>query len=120
LSLFQFFKKPVVKIQVVRRDPFRLTPDEWRSDPTLCSLATKTLAIPEVRMMLDTLRNAAHGWVMNPAMPFEERAIRASVNEGYMICLTEFEKLSQPVAKPQALPMADFAKANRFDEEMNL
>ncbi len=68
-------------------------------------------------MMLDVLRNAAHGWAMNPAMPFEERAIRGAVNEGYLICLNEFEKLAEPIGKHQEMPMPDFAPANRFDEE---
>lgn len=79
-------------------------------------MAAKTLSIPEVRMMLDTLRNAAHGWKMEPTMPDEERAARASANDGYMLCLREFELLAEPIVKPQAMPMPDFAPENRFDE----
>ncbi len=118
MNLFNFLNKPVTKIQVIRRDPFRLTPTEWRNDNSLCELARRTLTIPEVRMILDCLRNAAHGWAMNPTMPFEERAIRSAVNEGYMICLNEFEKLAEPEGKPQQeMPMPDFKPDNRFDEE---
>lgn len=68
-------------------------------------------------MMLDALRNGAHGWEMNPEMSVEELAIRASVNKGYTICLEEFEKLAQPISKPQTVLMSDFSRENRFDAE---
>lgn len=78
---------------MVYREVSRLTLEEWRSDPELVKLASKTLAEPFVRTMLDVLRNSHIGRYGASNMSMEGRAIHQAQIEGYNTALNNFEVL---------------------------
>jgi len=79
---------------VVHREVSRLTVDEWRSNPDLVKMALRVLSNPEVRTMMDTLRNSHIGRYTGTNMTMEGRAIHQAQTEGYNTALNNLEALA--------------------------
>jgi hypothetical protein len=102
-----FWKSKPKRIQVIRRDPTKLRLQEWREDPSLCSLAAKVLADPNLQLMLQVLANEHP---LRTALPYgvllDDRAVLQSRAEGYEMFLSNLEALGQttlPVPMPDAV-----------------
>jgi hypothetical protein len=87
------FRHREVRIQIVTRDPLRLTMEEWRSQPDLVKLAKGVIVQPEVRQMLDVLRTS-HLATYTGVGTLEQRALHLSRCEGYNLALANFEALA--------------------------
>jgi len=113
-SMIRFLWAPAepVQIRIVQRDPFRVTVEEWRGSEELCMAAHKALNDPNVRRMLDTLRNSHLGMYDMPAdFSSEQRSIKSAVIEGFGIALNTFESLAVH-KKPQEPIEATFGAEN--------
>lgn len=116
--LRKLWSKPVAKVRILPRDPFRVTLREWRSNPELCKAAHTALANPIIRQMLDCLRTNHIGmWVIPDDTPLEVRAIRAAKCEGYGMTLNDLEAMAS-YAKPAEQIEATFDDDNT-EFEMN-
>lgn len=95
LNLLRPKPKPQVRIQIVHRDPFRISMREWRQSEECCRAAQLALANPTVRQMVDILRSAHLGnWALSPDTSIEKRAIHAAKCEGYGLALNDLEALA--------------------------
>jgi len=98
-----FSRRPDPGLVVIKRDPFRLTIDEWRSSPELCKQAAMALGNPVVRQMVDCLRTSHLAFYSTSGhSTAEERAERFSMAEGYGIALNNLEALAhyEPLKQP--------------------
>lgn len=103
------------KIEIVRRDPTRITLPEWRSQPELIKRARAALDSPDVRSMLDVMANStpAHN-MARLDLPMETRAVLQAQTEGYMAALHDFELLGVFVPPEKHLE-ATFAPPEQID-----
>jgi hypothetical protein len=96
-ALKRLFKQRLeTRVQIIARDPLRLTVEEFQADKNLAHLAAKTLSDPMVRQMLDTLR-ASHpqnAMVVNVS-DAQARSIHLGRIEGYGMALNDFEALGK-------------------------
>jgi hypothetical protein len=107
------------KVQIIKRDPLRITMSEWRSSQELTRLAQSVLQDRSVRQMLDILHHNQMGkWAISPTVSLEERAVRSALCEGYVLALNDFENLAV-YQKPAKEIEATFA-ADNIDPIENL
>lgn len=97
------------QVEIIRRDPLRLTVEEFRSDKSLTNAALRMLHDPAVRQMLDTL-HASHVRRYAATGTAEERAFHLSRCEGYQAALNDFESLGR-FEEPRKPLEADFASS---------
>ncbi len=94
-KLFSRKSKPQVRLQIVQRDVFRVSMQDWRKSEECCRAAQLALANPTIRQMTDILRTAHLGnWALAPNTSIEARAIHAAKCEGYGLALNDFEALA--------------------------
>lgn len=95
--LWQWVTPAPRKLVVIRRDPTRITLDEWRRDPASVKLARKFLDNPEFRLMIDVLRTThIGGYVMGmEGVSLEDRAAMQARGEGYTLCLRDLDALGE-------------------------
>jgi hypothetical protein len=111
-----FGKQPVteIKLQIIQRDPSRITLEEWKSDKTLCTEARKCLENPILQRLLDVVRNAHPSWqVLNYAGTVEERAFRQAQAEGYTMCIATLLSLAE-YEQPKEQLEADFSQSDEI------
>lgn len=105
-------KPSKIRLQIISRDPFRVTMDEWRKSEECCRAAQLALANPTIRQMADILRTShLANWALPPETSIEHRAIHAAKCEGYGLALNDFEALAVFV-KPSEQIEATFSNAN--------
>jgi len=94
-KVFSFFRRKAkpVKLEVVQRDPFRLTIEEWRAQPDLVKMAADRLRDPYVRLMLDALHNS-HLRRYTATGTMEQKAFHLCRCEGYLTALKDFEAMA--------------------------
>ena len=115
--MFWFKKPPVIpedpkRIEIVHRETWDLTPDEWRKDPGLVSSARKALNDPVIRNMIATLRNDHYGRFLTDArLPVEVRVAHADRAAGFGIALETLECLGKPLKSQEPVP-STFSKDN--------
>lgn len=113
-------KPKSTRVEIIRRDPLRLTIDEWRSDQNLCHEAERALASPVVRQMVDACRaSSLANWAVPIDMPIDQRGIHQAKCEGYVMALNDFEDLAKFNKPPDQL-VETFAPENRFDHNQQL
>jgi len=84
--------KSTVRVQIIQRDPLRMSMEEWRSNPELCRKAELALKDPVVRQMLDVLwHDHIARWV--PSKPGD--VLLACRAEGWNLALNAFESLAK-------------------------
>lgn len=99
-----FKKKPAQSVEVIQRDPCRLTLNEWRQTPELVEQAQKALMNPTVRLMLDVLRTEHLGnYMLMGTTSLEDRAIVHAKCEGYSLALNNLESLAKSAHKEEAI-----------------
>jgi hypothetical protein len=105
---------------VIRRDPTRITLDEWRSDLASVKLARKFLDDPEFRLMVDVLRTShLVNYVMDMrGVAIEDRAAMQARGEGYTMCLINLEALGD-FRKPKQEIEPTFEEEERPDQPEN-
>ena len=92
------------KLVIVRRDPSRLTLEEWRGSGVLVKMARKYLENPEFRLMMDVLRNSSYlNYSLAAGMPMEERAFMQARGEGYCACLSNLEALGDYIVPKDSM-----------------
>lgn len=90
------------QIQIIKRDPCRLTLEEWRSSPELVLQAQKYLNDPGFRIMLDVLDMENPIGISNFAhIPIEERAIMQARCEGYRMAISTLESMGKPTTRTE-------------------
>ena len=103
------FRKPQKRVVIVKRDRMSVTADEWRSSHELCALARRVLADPDMRLMLDCIRNSH---VANYALPdsatIDERAVHQAEIQGFNLALRMLTLLQEPKQIDKPIE-ADFA-----------
>jgi hypothetical protein len=93
-----------VKVQIVPRDPLRITLDEWRKEPSLVKEAMDVLRDQRVRRMLDCLRTSHMAFNTAPlTMQQDALASLWRQNEGYQLALNNFEALGSLQKAEEAL-----------------
>lgn len=100
-----------ILVQVVPRDPCRVSLLEWRTNPDLLRIATKFLRDPEFRMMLDVLDRenpASMSFTMSARASLKDRAVQQAKCEGYVMAIANLESMGTPWEPPQAPPEATF------------
>ena len=103
--LRRLFRHPT-KIQIVPRDPLRLTVDEFRSQPDLVKLAKEELRRPVLRQMLDSL-HWSHLRRYTATGTAEEKAFHLCRCEGYLSAMDDFERLGVS-SKPEEVIESTF------------
>lgn len=95
--LWQWITPAPRKLVLIRRDPTRITLDEWRGDLASVRIARKFLDDPEFRLLVDVLRTThIGGYVMGMRdVSIEDRAAMQSRGEGYTMCLRDLEALGE-------------------------
>lgn len=93
-------KPQSIPVTVIQRDPLRIRISEWRTSPELVKMAAETLRQPNVRQMLDCLRNEHLGFISTPldASTDVVAALQRQA-EGYQQALNNFEALGS-IEKP--------------------
>jgi hypothetical protein len=117
-DIFKLFKRgpQPVRLNIIAREPFQVTIEEWRSDPMKCASAKSVLQSPTVIQMMQTLQNSHPAFqVMTVADP-QMRIVHQSRGEGYTMCLRDFELLAEFV-KPVEAPSAEF-EPEEIDREL--
>lgn len=113
--MFNLFgrRRATRRIEVIQRDPCRLTVTEWRSDPVLVQQAQKILANPEFRQLLDVIeRSSPARWELDvQAAHSESRIALQSIIQGYMLAITNLESLGHFQPKGE-LPEETFEPEN--------
>ncbi len=94
--MFKLFQRKFSsKIQLLSREPFKLTLPEFRSDKNLCSMASRVTGNTDFRLMLQVLYNSSPAWdVMINAKP-DERMVKQAQIEGYTMALANLESMSK-------------------------
>lgn len=93
---------PTPQVRIIRRDPCRLRVSEWRSDPGLVKVASKALADPVLRQMLDVVEHELFATIgLLEDLTMEGRAIQQARIEGYVSFLRALESLSVSDAPKQ-------------------
>lgn len=104
--MFGFLKRPAAaaRVQIIRRDPLRLTLAEFRSSAELTQQARRALADPFVRQLLDVARteHLAHYLSLGQSS-LKERAMQHARAEGYGMALNNLEAMGQYVEPAEAL-----------------
>ena len=79
--------------------PLRL--NQWRRSPELVNMAAKVLALQECQAMMSVLRNESPSNLSMPAFGVQptDRMARASLVEGYHLCLNNMEALAKHVSE---------------------
>lgn len=114
-----FFKrpKPVVQYRVIEREPFKLTTEEWRSDPALCAGAKGVLQSPLVTQMLQTLRNSHPAFFVLTDSSLNDRMVHQARGEGYTMALRDLELLGEWQKAPRNIE-PEFADEEIAEEAM--
>ena len=100
------------RIEIVHRDPLRLTIDEARRDPAFVNLALAALHSQPLRGMLDVMW-ASHLGRTCPmvGVSAEDRIAHADRCAGYTMALNDLESLGQLLKEPEHV-IDDFAPEN--------
>jgi hypothetical protein len=113
-----FFRRwRAIRVEVLKRDPLRITIDEFKKDPGLVHSAAKALKDPVVRQMLDVLWFDA--FIRSAPSVCEPTAIRlshADMAAGCRLCLGNMESLGKPFENPKEAE-ANYAPENAEIEE---
>jgi hypothetical protein len=101
--------KKQLRVEIVRRKESEIRFADWRADPTLCAMAAKVLADPNVQLMLSVLRNESPSkHVLHYDATLEARALMQARIEGYEMFLNNLEAMAVSVL-PIEMPEANFA-----------
>lgn len=111
-----FKKRPPVKFIVIHRDVCRLTIDQWKTNKEYVLLAQKTLAEPNVRLLLDVLRNSSPANEVLMERDLGVRAIKQAQIEGYMMALNNLESLGV-FEQPRPEIESEFVDPGRDEQE---
>src|SRR5689334_11385532 len=106
--MLSFFRpKPrQVRVEVIKRDPLRLSMDEFRSDPELLKKAQAALRDPTIRQMLDCIHlNHIGRWQFPRSMEGELRTRFADMAVGYTMAMNDFESLGVAIPVQQEVPI---------------
>lgn len=96
------FKKRVIEVQVIARDPLKLRLNEFQSNKALVGMANKVLLSPELRTMLDCVQNEHPGfWVLPQGATKLDRVRAQCLAEGYTMCLANLEAMGKFVELKQ-------------------
>ena len=89
-----------VRYDVIRRDRCLMSLAEWQSSTGLVKLAQAHLNHPEVRLMLDVLRNEhVNQRFYADDVPAHIRVVAQARSEGYTQALSSFEALGKFIPK---------------------
>lgn len=84
--------------------------EEYRHDKTLVQNADRVLALPEVRLMLDTLWNSApFNYMVTGGLTPADHSLQLGRCEGYLCALRHFESLGKLTGGPPKAVQATFA-----------
>ena len=110
-AMFAFLRKPEpkVQIQLLRREPCRLTVMQWRSTPDLVKIASRCLHDHEFRSLLDVLEFNHPGNVSLPlSAESHMRAFWQARCEGYTAAISDLKSLAEHYKPTEDLPPATF------------
>lgn len=82
------------KVEIIRRDPLRLTVEEFRADRAMTNSAIRILSDPIVRQMLDVLQ-FSHLGRYTASGNMEEKAAHLCRCEGYLAAINDFYSLAR-------------------------
>lgn len=107
-NLFRRRSQPQPEIVVIPRQPNQILIAEWRATKDLVAKARAVLSDPDVRMMLDTVRNSAPLLsVTSEYLPSHVRSVMLGRIEGYEMAMNDLEALAS-YAEPKEMPEATF------------
>lgn len=96
------------QVLLLRRDASSLTVNEWRKNGDLLQAARKVLEQPDMRLMLDTIRNTHfYEFDLIGNHPIEQRAIRQAESSGFALAIKMLKSLGEPLPS-QEMPEATF------------
>ncbi len=91
-----------VQFDVIRRDRCLMSLDEWQASPGLVKIAQNHLNHPEMRLMLDVLRNEhVNQRFYADDVSAHVRVVAQARSEGYTQCLASFEALGKFIGKAE-------------------
>jgi len=105
LDRLKFWKDTPVenRVRILEREPFKVTIDEWRSDPQLCAQAAAALKSPILTQMLQTLQNSHPAFnVLSSSNPHDCTAHQKRC-EGYTMALSDFELMASYIVPQKAI-----------------
>ena len=114
-----FRKRPVaeIRIEIVKREIYDITAQQWRSDPELVKVAARTLADPNLRQLLAVCRNEHLGRLsLDARAPDGMQLAFAHRAQGFGIALNTLESLGTPIKREEA-PKATYAAENWYDPD---
>lgn len=113
-----FKKRSEIKFVVIPRDVCRLTIDEWKTNKDYVTLAQKTLADTNVRLILDVLRNSSPANEVMMERDLGVRAVKQAQIEGYMMALNNLESLAV-FEQPRPELESEFVDPGREEEQIS-
>lgn len=94
MSIWPFKPKPTPQFMVIARDPIKLRLHEFRSNKSMVGMAQKSLLSPELKIMLDVLRNEHPCMVvMSTGTNPNDRIVAQARGEGYTMALANLEAM---------------------------